>query len=94
LSLRLVLPIVLGLAGIAVLLVRLAVASQRRQPVTGVAGMRGEFGYALTSIEPGRAGRVATHGEIWRAIALEPIVEGDRLRITDVDGLTVTVRKE
>jgi membrane-bound serine protease (ClpP class) len=94
LSLRLVLPIVFGLASIVVFLVRLAVASQRRQPVTGVAGMIGELGYALTPIEPGRAGRVATHGEIWRAIALEPIAEGDRLRITDVDGLTVTVRKE
>lgn len=56
--------------------------------------MMGELGYALTSIEPGRAGRVAAHGEIWRAIAREPIAEGDRLRITDVDGLTVTVRKE
>jgi membrane-bound serine protease (ClpP class) len=94
LSLRLVLPIVIGLASIVVFLVRLAVASQRRQPVTGIAGMIDEFGYALTSIEPGRAGRVATHGEIWRAIAHEPIAEGDRLRITDVDGLTVTVRKE
>ena len=94
LSLRLVLPLVFGLASIAVFLVRLAVASQRRQPVTGVAGMIGEFGYALTAIEPGGAGRVATHGEIWRAIAREPIAEGDRLQITDVDGLTVTVRKE
>jgi len=94
LSLRLVLPIVIGLASIVIFLVRLAVASQRRPPVTGVARMIGEFGYALTSIEPGRAGRVATHGEIWRAIAGEPIAEGDRLRITEVDGLTVTVRKE
>jgi len=94
LSLRLVLPIVFGLASIVVFLVRLAVASQRRQPVTGVAGMIGELGYALTSIEPGRVGRAATHGEIWRAIAREPIAEGDRLRITNVDGLTVTVRKE
>jgi membrane-bound serine protease (ClpP class) len=94
LSLRLVLPIVFGLAGIVVFLVRLVVASQRRQPVTGVAGMIGEPGYALTSIEPEGAGRVAAHGEIWRAIAREHIAEGDRLRITDVDGLTVTVRKE
>src|SRR5712691_2076920 len=93
-SLRFVLPIVFGLAGIAVFLVRLAVASQRHLAVTGVAGMMGEVGYALTAIEPGRAGRVATHGEIWRAIAREPIAEGDRLRITHVDGLTVTVRKE
>jgi membrane-bound serine protease (ClpP class) len=94
LSLRLVLPIVFGLASIVVFLVRLALASQRRQPVGGVAGMIGGFGYALTSIEPGKAGRVATHGEIWRAIAREPIAEGDHLRITEVDGLTVTVRKE
>jgi membrane-bound serine protease (ClpP class) len=94
LSLRLVLPIVFGLASIVVFLVRLALASQRRQPVSGVAGMIGGFGYALTSIEPGKAGRVATHGEIWRAIAGEPIAEGDQCRITDVDGLTVTVRKE
>ena len=94
LSLRFVLPIVFGLAGIAVFLVRLAVASQRRHTVTGVAGMMGEVGYALTSIEPGKAGRVSTHGENWRAVAREPIAEGDRLRITHVDGLTVTVRKE
>jgi membrane-bound serine protease (ClpP class) len=94
LSLRFVLPIVFGLAGIAVFLVRLAVASQRRHAVTGVAGMMGEGGYALTAIEPGRVGRVSTHGEIWRAVAREPIAEGDRLRITNVDGLTVTVRKE
>jgi membrane-bound serine protease (ClpP class) len=94
LSLRFVLPLVLGLAAIAFFLVRLAVAAQRRQPVTGVTGMIGEVGFALTSMEPGRAGRVSTHGEIWRAIALEPIAEGDRLRITNVDGLTVTVRKE
>jgi membrane-bound serine protease (ClpP class) len=94
LSLRLVLPIVFGLASIVVFLVRLALASQRRQAVSGVAGMIGGFGYALTSIEPGKAGRVATHGEIWRAIAREPIAEGDHLRITEVDGLTVTVRKE
>ena len=94
LSLRFVLPIVFGLAGIAVFLVRLAVASQRLHPVTGVAGMVGEVGRALTAIEPGKAGRVATHGEIWRATALESIAEGDRLRITNVDGLTVTVRRE
>ena len=94
LSLRFVLPIVFALAGIAVFLVRLAVASQRLNPVTGVAGMMGDVALALTAIEPGKAGRVATHGEIWKATALESIAEGDRLRITAVDGLTVTVRRE
>jgi len=90
---RLVLPIVVAVAGIAVVLVRLGVASQRREPVTGIAGMIGETGRALTPIEPGGIGRVRTHGEIWAARAQEPIAEGDPVAIVRVDGLTLTVRK-
>jgi membrane-bound serine protease (ClpP class) len=92
-SLRLVLPIVFTVAGIAVVLVRLGVAAQRREAVTGVAGMIGETGRALTRIEPGGIGRVATHGEIWTARAPEPIAEGDPIAVVGVDGLTLTVRK-
>ena len=92
-SLRLVWPIMLAVAAIAVVLVRLGVASQRRKPVTGVAGMIGETGRALTAIEPGETGRVATHGEIWTATAIEPIAAGDAIAIVCVDGLTLTVRK-
>jgi len=91
-SLRFVLPIALGFAGISAFLVRLAVASQRLRPVTGVAAMIGEVGQALTAIEPGGLGRVMTHGEIWTAVAPESIAEGARIRVTAVDGLTLTVR--
>jgi membrane-bound serine protease (ClpP class) len=92
-SLRVVLPIVVAVAFIATVLSRLAVTSQRRAPVTGAAAMIGEPGRALTSIEPGRVGRVATHGEIWTATAAEPIGEGDSIAVVRVDGLTLTVRK-
>jgi len=92
-SLRLVLPIVIAVAGIAVVLVRLGVASQRREPVTGVAGMIGGTGRALTPIVPGAVGRITTHGEIWTARAQEPIAEGDPVAVVEVDGLTLTVRK-
>ena len=91
-SLRLVLPIVFGFAGISVFLIRLAIASQRLQPATGVTAMIGEAGRALTAIEPGRSGRVLTHGEIWTAVAAEPIAEGAPVRVTNVEGLTLTVR--
>ena len=94
LSLRIVLPVVLGFAGIAIFLVRLSVAAQRLRPVTGTAGMIDEVGQALTAIAPGRLGRVATHGEVWQATAAEPIAEGARVRVTGVNGLTLTVRKE
>jgi membrane-bound serine protease (ClpP class) len=92
-SLSVVLPVVVGLAGIAMFLARLGIAAHRRQPVTGAPGMIGEIGEALTSIDPGRSGRVATHGEIWWAIAPVPIAAGARVRVTGVDGLTLTVEK-
>jgi membrane-bound serine protease (ClpP class) len=94
LSLRIVLPIVLGMAAIAIFVIRLAVASQRLPTVTGSAGMVGKAGRALSTLEPGRPGRVATHGEIWAAVADEPIAEGERIHVTGVDGLTLTVRKD
>ena len=94
LSLRVVLPVVLGFAAIAVFLVRLAVAAQRQPPVTGQAAMVGEPGEALTAIAPERAGQVATHGEIWNATSGESIPEGARVRVTKVDGLTLVVRKD
>ena len=93
LSLRLVIPVVFGVGGIALFLARMAVASQRQGPVTGVAGMIGEAGVALLAIEPGRIGRVSARGEIWAATAAEPIAEGQPVCVTGVDGLTLTVRK-
>lgn len=94
LSLRVVLPVVLGFAAIAMFLVRLAVAAQRQSPVLGPAAMVGEPGEALTAIAPERGGKVATHGEIWNATAGESIPEGARVRVTKVDRLTLVVRKD
>ena len=56
--------------------------------------MIGEPGEALTAIAPERAGRVATHGEIWNATSGESIPEGARVRVTKVDRLTLVVRKD
>jgi membrane-bound serine protease (ClpP class) len=94
LSLSLVLSVVLGFTAIAAFLVRLALTSQRAAPVTGVEGLVGETGPALEPIAPGSPGRVRVHGESWGAVAHEPIAVGDRVTVTHVNGLTVTVRKE
>lgn len=94
LSLRVIVPVVLGFAGIGMFLARLAVASQRRPAVTGAASMIGEIGQALTPIGPDRPGRVAAHGEIWQASAVESIPEGARVRVTGIDGLMLTVRMD
>jgi membrane-bound serine protease (ClpP class) len=94
LSLGLILSVVLGFSAIAAFLVRLALTSQRSAPVTGVEGLIGETGYAIEPIVPGASGRVRVHGEIWNAIADEAIASGDRTTVTNVSGLTLSVRKE
>lgn len=94
LDLRVVLPVVLGVAAIAVFLVRLAVAAQRQPPVTGQAAMVGEPGQVLTAITAEGIGQVAAHGEIWNATAHESIPVGSRVRVTDVDRLTLVVRRD
>jgi membrane-bound serine protease (ClpP class) len=94
LSLSLVLSVVVGFTTIAAALIRLALKSQTIASVTGVEGLIGETGRAIEAIAPGAPGRIHVHGEIWNAIADEAIASGDRATVTDVRGLTVTVRKE
>jgi membrane-bound serine protease (ClpP class) len=94
LSLRFVVPVVSGFVAIAMLLARLGVRAQRQRPTTGDAGMLEQAGQVLTAIEPGSPGSVATRGEIWQAIADQPIAPGTRIRVTGMDGLTLRVRKE
>lgn len=90
-SLRVIVPVTLALAGLMIFLVRLGMAAQRKRPETGDAGMLETIGEAVTPISPGSEGQVRTHGEIWRAIANEPIAEGDRVRVTGIKGLVLTV---
>ena len=90
-GLRLIIPVTLGIAGILLFLVTLAVNAQRTRPVTGVSAMLHEMGYALTPIEPGGTGHVRTHGEIWTASANERIEAGTLVRVTAVDGLRLQV---
>lgn len=94
LSLSLVVPVVLGFTTLAAFLIRLALAAQRMPPVSGSEGLFNETGEALTPMAPGTSGSVRVHGEIWHATAGEPIAGGDRVRVTHIDGLTLTVRKE
>lgn len=90
-SLSVILPVVAGLSAILLVLVRLGIASQRRRPTTGTAGMIGTSCRALGPIEPPAPGRVSTRGEIWTAVADEPIAEGEEVFVTGIDGLTLRV---
>ncbi len=90
LSLAFVLPIALAMTAIILFLVRLAVRAQRERSVTGMAGMVGETGRAMSAITP-EGGEVVVHGEIWQARSHSPVSAGATVRVQAVNGLTVTV---
>ena len=90
-GLRLILPLMLALGGIFLFLARLALAALRRRSVSGAAGMLDETGEVLTAIRLGETGRVSTHGEIWAATSTEAVEAGAAVRVTAVNGLTLTV---
>ncbi len=70
----------------------MGIRAQRRKPTTGVQGLVGETGEALTDLNP--EGRVQLHGEIWNAVALQPGIErGSKVTVEKVENLTLTVRK-
>ena len=85
-------PVVFTTAAIAVFLVTLIVRAHSRKSVTGREGLVGLIGDAQSDISP--EGKVFIHGEIWNARSSNPINRGDRVRVVDVDGMTLVVESE
>ena len=90
-SLGVIVPVVLGLAAIVLFLGRLALRAQARPPTTGVATLIGTEGRALNPVGPGMPGQIDIRGEIWRALSAQPVPAGARVRVVDVQGLTLHV---
>jgi membrane-bound serine protease (ClpP class) len=66
--------------------------SRTRRPMTGESGLIGETGVVKTPLKP--TGRIQVHGELWFARCRTPVVAGQRVRVTAVDGLTLEVEPE
>jgi membrane-bound serine protease (ClpP class) len=90
-GLGVIVPAVLAVAGIVLVLGRLALVAHRAPAVTGVEGLVGERGRTLTAIDPSAPGQVGVHGEIWRASSRQRIEAGAAVRVAGVHGLTVLV---
>jgi membrane-bound serine protease (ClpP class) len=74
-----------------VMVVGVAVKSQRRRPLTGVEGLVGRVATAKTDLLP--RGKVLLQGETWDAVSSDEIREGEEAEVTGVDGLRLLVRK-
>lgn len=79
-------------AAFTLVIVRLAVTAYRRKVVSGREDMIGAHGTVLNW--SGGKGHVFVHGERWQALAGAPLKKGQRVRITDLDSLTLTVEPE
>jgi membrane-bound serine protease (ClpP class) len=83
--------VTLPFALITVFLVSLVIRARASKVVTGSEGMIGEVGVAIGDLTPD--GRVFVRGEYWNAVATSPLKAGERVRVTAVDHLNLTVER-
>lgn len=81
-SLKIILPVALGISVVFLFLIYLVVRAHMRQAVTGREGLVGEIGEAQSRLNP--EGKVFVHGELWNAVSGEDIPEGSKVVVIEV----------
>jgi membrane-bound serine protease (ClpP class) len=86
---RIVAPLAGASLALSLLILRLALKSRNRRVVTGAAAMIGAKGevedWAVAK------GRILVLGERWNAVSARPLAPGQTVRVSSVNGLTLTV---
>ncbi len=92
-SWTIIIPAVLLTAAFFLFALGMGIRAQRRKPVTGIEGIIGERGEAITDLNP--EGQVMVHGEIWTATSAEgKIKSGTGITVERFQNLRLTVRKQ
>ena len=90
LSWAVILPVIACATLFFVFVVGMGIRAQRRKTVTGVEGLIGETGTALSNLTP--EGQVRVHGEIWNATSASgTIKKGTTVSVQAVANLRLTV---
>jgi membrane-bound serine protease (ClpP class) len=90
-GLDVIVPVVAVLSVGILLLGRLGLAAQRQPAVMGAGAIIGQRAVARTAFAPGVRAMVDMRGELWQARSESPIDAGASVRVTEVNGLTLTV---
>jgi len=69
-----------------------AIQAMKKHPETGKEGLIGMEGMARTKITE-KGGTVFIHGELWKATSDEEIEKGAKVKVVEVKGLTLKVKK-
>lgn len=91
-SLSLIAALATAASSFLLLMLIMLVRSRKRHVVTGISALLNESAEALEDFQA--EGWVYVHGESWRAQTMQPVLQGQRLRITKVNGLTLCVEAE
>ena len=70
------------------------IKTYRKKVTTGLEGMVGSSGRAVTALAPG--GRIFVHGEYWEALSEDgqKISEGEEVEVTEADGRQLKVKRK
>jgi len=90
-SFQVIFPAVLITAAFFIFGMVLVARSQKKKFITGKEGLIGLIGICTFEINP--EGKVFLHGELWNGVSDEPIKPKEKVRVIDVEGLTLKVEK-
>jgi membrane-bound serine protease (ClpP class) len=90
-SLGLMAPTIILVAGFFIVVSSLAFRAYRSKPKGGIEGLIGEVGEVKGPIDP--EGTIFVHGELWRAVSGEKIEQGEKVEVTGAKGLVLNVRR-
>lgn len=92
LPIGLILAVTLTTSAFFIFAIGMAIRTHRQKVTTGKEGIIDELGIAVTAIDPD--GQVKIHGEYWKAVSDEKIKKNEKVKVLQVEGLKLIVKKE
>jgi membrane-bound serine protease (ClpP class) len=91
-SMELIIFIIILTTVFFLVIITLGIKAQKLKPVTGVEGLIGEKGIAISDLKP--EGEIKIHGEYWKAEAVDSeILKGDEIVVLSLENLKLKVKK-
>jgi membrane-bound serine protease (ClpP class) len=92
LPISVILAVTLTTSAFFIFAISMALRTHRKKVTTGKEGIVGEIGIAVTNID--HEGEVKIHGEYWKAISNKKIKKNEKVKVVEVEGLTLIVEKQ
>ncbi|MDL1970201.1 MAG: nodulation protein NfeD [Candidatus Desulfofervidaceae bacterium] len=92
-SLKVMLTTLISISLFFISIMLLVIKAQTSRVKIGKEALIGEAGEVIEDISPGKLGKIFVHGEYWNAESDEAIKKGEKVKVVQVNGLKIKVRK-